>query len=602
MRAFGVLALTLVVGVGAVTSGQAPQPATPGQTTQPGQQTPGQTRGGVEGGIQSPGQPARMPARPLRPGETPPKGTAVIRGYVLAAGSGSPIRRAQVRAMAMNVGGGGVTSTDAQGRYEIKDLPAGRYTISASKSGYVAGQFGQRRAGEPGTPIEILDSVVADKVNFTLARGGVIAGHILDDNGEPVAGVQVAAMRYGFMAGSRRLMGAGVEGGNDRTDDQGGFRLYGLPPGDYYVSATYRGMMMMGPDINNTQADGYAPTYFPGTPNVAEAQRVSPKAGQEISGVNFSLLVARLARVSGRAVNSRGEPAPRANVMLVPTESAGGMMMLAGSGMVSPDGSFQIPNVAPGRYMLNLRPMGMATPADEFASLPITVGSENIENVIVTTAVGATARGVVVTDTGEAPAFRPDQIQMFASTPEPMMMPAGNAGPTRVNEDFSFELTSLFDRRMIRASLMGATGWYLKEVRLDGDDITDDGYEFAPGRNHDGLQVVFTQKTTDLSGLVTDSGGKPVLDVSVVIFPANRDKWKFQSRYVRTARPDTQGRYNIKSMPPGEDYLVIAVQNLESGQGGDPEFLARAKEEAKPFTLNEGETKAVDVKLSTLVP
>ncbi len=128
------------------------------------------------------------------------------------------------------------------------------------------------------------------------------------------------------------------------------------------------------------------------------------------------------------------------------------------------------------------------------------------------------------------------------------------------------------------------------------------GIEFAPGRNLEGLQVVFTQKTTDLSGLVTDAGGKPVVDASVVIFPANRDKWKFQSRYVRTARPDTQGRYNIKSLPPGEDYLVIAVQNLENGQGGDPEFLGRAKEEAKPFTLNEGETKAVDIKLSQLVP
>lgn len=137
---------------------------------------------------------------------------------------------------------------------------------------------------------------------------------------------------------------------------------------------------------------------------------------------------------------------------------------------------------------------------------------------------------------------------------------------------------------------------------LDGDDITDEGYEFAPGRNVEGLQLVFTQKTTDLSGLVTDSSGKPVLVASVVIFPANRDKWRFQSRYVRTARPDTQGRYNIKSLPPGEDYLVIPVQNLENGQGGDPEFLGHAKEEAKPFTLSEGETKAVDVKLSALVP
>lgn len=588
MRTSGVLAFTLVIGVGAITAGQAPQPSMPGQTVQPGQPAPG--------------QPARMPARPLKPGETPPKGTAVIRGYVLAAGSGAPIRRAQVRAMAMNVGGGGVTSTDNEGRYEIKDLPAGRYTITATKSGYVTGQYGQRRATEPGTPIEIADGMAADKLNFMLARGGVIAGHILDDNGEPMAGVQVAAMRYGFMAGTRRLIGAGAEGGNDRTDDQGGFRLYGLPPGDYYVSATYRGMMMMGPEINNTQADGFAPTYFPGTPNVSEAQRVSPKAGQEISGVTFSLIVARLARVSGRAVNSRGQPASRNMVMLMPAEPVGGMVMMGGNNMAGPDGTFQIPNVAPGRYILNVRPMGSPTPADEFAALPLTVGSDDVDNVMVATAVGATARGVVVTDTGEPPSFRPEQVQVMASNAQPMTMTFGNAGPTRVNDDFTFELTSLSDRRLIRASVIGALGWYLKEVRFDGEDITDDGYEFAPGRNLEGLQVVMTQKTTDLSGLVTDSSGKPVLDASVVIFPANRDKWKFQSRYMRTARPDTEGRYSIKSLPPGEDYLVIAVQNLESGQGGDPEFLARATEEAKPFTLNEGETKAVDIKLSALVP
>lgn len=592
MRMSGVLALALAIGIESMALGQG-QPTTtltltPGQGTQPGQPAPG--------------QPARMPARPLKPGETPPKGTAVIRGYVLAAGSGSPVRRAQVRAMAMNVGGGGVTSTDSEGRYEIKDLPAGRYTVSAQKSGFVMGQFGQRRPGEPGTPIEIVDGMAADKVNFQLARGGVIAGRILDDTGDPIAGVQVSAMRYAFSMGSRRLQPGGGEGGNDRTDDQGGFRLYGLPPGDYYVSATYRNQIFTGPEVTNTMNDGFAPTYFPGTPNLAEAQRVSPKAGQEVSGVIFSLTVTRLARISGRAVNSRGEPAARAMLMLVPTESAGYTMMMAGNTMASPDGSFQMPNVAAGRYVLNLRPNGQAGPNDEFAAVPITVGNDDIDNVMVSTSVGATARGVVVTDTGEAPTFRPEQVQLFASTPEPMMMPIGNSGPPRINEDFSFELTSLFDRRILRASIMGAPGWYLKEVRFDGEDISDAGMEFTPGRNIEGLQVVFTRKTTDLSGLVADERGKPVLDATVIAFPANRDKWRAMSRYVRTARPDTQGRYNIKSLPAGEDYLVIAVQNLESGQGGDPEFLARAKEEAKPFTLNEGETKAVDIKLSSLVP
>lgn len=142
----------------------------------------------------------------------------------------------------------------------------------------------------------------------------------------------------------------------------------------------------------------------------------------------------------------------------------------------------------------------------------------------------------------------------------------------------------------------------MKSILLDGEDVTDSGVEFTPGRSYDGLQVIFSRKTTDLSGALTDDRGKPVLDATVVIFPANKDLWTFSSRYVRSARPDTNGRYSIKSLPPSDDYLIIAVQNLEQGQGSDPEFLARAAEEATRFTLNEGEIKAVDIKLSRLVP
>ena len=120
---------------------------------------------------------------------------------------------------------------------------------------------------------------------------------MVDDGGEPVAGTQVTAMRFQFMSGTRRLVPAGSEGRSDRTDDQGGFRLYGLPPGDYFVSASNRNNNFMMAGVNNTEQDGFAPTYYPGTPNVDEATRVTLKAGQEMSGANFALIVARMARV-----------------------------------------------------------------------------------------------------------------------------------------------------------------------------------------------------------------------------------------------------------------------------------------------------------------
>jgi len=79
---FGIL--LLVSHSGFAQAGQPGQTAQPGQTSQPGPT--------------SPATPQRMPARPLRPGETPPKGTAVIKGQVTAGGTGAPVRRAQVRA------------------------------------------------------------------------------------------------------------------------------------------------------------------------------------------------------------------------------------------------------------------------------------------------------------------------------------------------------------------------------------------------------------------------------------------------------------------------------------------------------------------------
>ena len=587
MRVLGALAIVMTVGVESTLA----QATTPGQIVQPQQQQPSTTA------------PQRTPARPLRPGEAPPKGSAVIRGTVTASGTGSPIRRAQVTARSMEGRGGGVTSTDGEGRFEIKDLPAGRFTISAMKGGFVQSVFGQRRPTDPGTPIDLADGQIAEKVNFILSRGSVITGRIVDDGGEPVSGAMVAAMRYAFMAGGRRLVNAGGEGSSRTTDDQGTFRLYGLPPGEYYISASARNGMMMMPGMNNTEAEGYAPTYFPGTPNIAEATRVSARVGVE-STASFAMIVARMARVSGRALNSNGQPVTNAMLMMTPADPAGMMMMMGmNNAMIGADGTFQFSNIPPGRYNLQLRPNGMATASSEVAVVPVTVGNDDLDNIVVVSAPTATARGVVLTDDGSVPTFRADQVSVFAGPAEPTTM-FMNPGQNRMNDDYTFEITGLFDRRLFRGSAgpQQMSGWFLKAVLYDGVDITDTGMEFTPGRTYDGLQIIFTRKTTELSGALTDDRGSPVVDATVIMFPSDQQKWTYNSRYIRTMRPDTNGKYNVKSMPPLDDYLIIAVQSLESGQGSDPEFLTRAREEARSFSLNEGETKNVDIKLSKLVP
>ena len=97
--------------------------------------------------------------------------------------------------------------------------------------------------------------------------------------------------------------------------------------------------------MTNTESDGYAPTYYPGTPNMSEAIRITIKAGQEMTGASFALIVARMACVRGRVVNSRGEASSGMNAMLAPADPYGMMMMNMSNAMIGADGSFEFTNV-----------------------------------------------------------------------------------------------------------------------------------------------------------------------------------------------------------------------------------------------------------------
>jgi hypothetical protein len=148
-----------------------------------------------------------------------------------------------------------------------------------------------------------------------------------------------------------------------QSNDIGEYRLFGIPPGQYFISAIVR----MGGGLNEAPADdrsGYAPTYYPGTANVTEAQRVTLGIGQQLNDINIALSPTRLARVTGTAVDSQGRPIQGFLMMIQPT---GGFTTMGGQ--LRPDGSFSIANVAPGEYtlraMINSGPI--AGPTNEVA-------------------------------------------------------------------------------------------------------------------------------------------------------------------------------------------------------------------------------------------
>ena len=135
----------------------------------------------------------------------------------------------------------------------------------------------------------------------------------------------------------------------------------------------------------------------------------------------------------------------------------------------------------------------------------------------------------------------------------------------------------------------------MKRVRREGVDITDTPLDFATDVG--GLEIELTQQRTTVSGGISNARGGTALDATVIVFADDPAKWGPHSRFINSARPDQEGRFTIRGLPPGR-YVAIAVEYLEPGEERDPDLLEAWRQSARPFTLLEGETHALDLKLS----
>jgi hypothetical protein len=141
-------------------------------------------------------------------------------------------------------------------------------------------------------------------------------------------------------------------------------------------------------------------------------------------------------------------------------------------------------------------------------------------------------------------------------------------------------------------------GWTMKAVRLNGIDVTDTGIDFTSGGEFSGIEVELTNHPAEVSGVVTNARGEPVKDYSVILFSQDREKWQGSSRYLSQSRPDQDGRFKVRTLPAGS-YYAVAVDYVEPGESSDPDFLERMRTKATTFSLNDGETKTLDLKLNS---
>jgi hypothetical protein len=261
---------------------------------------------------------------------------------------------------------------------------------------------------------------------------------------------------------------------------------------------------------------------------------------------------------------------------------------------VAADGTWTIRNVSPGEYKLTLRSAGDAERQAEGVTTTIVFSGEDLTGIMLVTTAGATLRGRVITDTGEA--LPRDNKMRISSRPvdTTRTFTAFDQDNGRVRDDMTFELKSVFGASRLSLTPLPA-GWSLRSIVHEGKDLIDDPFEFRGGQQVEGLTVLLSKSMPKVRGTLFDERGAPV-EGSVVIFPEDQAKWSEQSRLIRSARPDHAGTFEFRDVVPGE-YLLAPVEYVRENDWSDPAFLEGLRERAKRVRVDDAGAQTVTLTL-----
>jgi hypothetical protein len=536
------------------------------------------------------GQTTSRPPAPPAAGQTVVTATASIRGRVVDT-NGIPIRSAEVRLNSTDGRDHRVTGTDPSGQYEIRDLTPGQWTLKASKAGYVSQSSSQSAPFDQVRPIAIANGQRLS-TDVVLSRAAAIAGRIVDEAGDPMTGVQVMALRVRTIKGRRQLSSTGVP---DLTDDTGAFRLFGLPPGSYYVGAVGNrpvlateivGALAKAPEF---LMDEIA-FYYPGTRDIDLAQTIEVTSGVDQGGISITAPPpVRGVTVSGVILNASGLPAARPVVHVVSSGAIVSRSMTQGLANATANGRFTIKNLPPGEYVVDAEIATGNPDAAEHGALTISVGASDLDNVVVTTTRARTIRGTIVSDSSTA-LPRPIRVAITIESPERVM---GGMSRVELPSNGDFTASGIIGLHSIRIESV-PPGWMVRSVEIAGHDITSGAFDFSTVPPSATLRVVLTDRIGEVTGQVISRTRQ---QASVVVFPDDESKWQYPSRLIAVGRADEQGQYVVSGLLANARYRAVAVSYLESEEAQDPEFLKRMLTATVPFELRDGEKKTLNLLL-----
>lgn len=528
------------------------------------------------------------PARPPVP--------AAIQGVVTRDPTGEPVKKVLIELIAENQKeAGDYTATSGpDGVFRIENILPGRYRLFAERSGFL--DVDKHHGRSEGRVLTLRAGQELTDVQIRLQAAAVLRGRVTDEDGDPMVGAEVSAMRQTFASGHRHW----EQVGSERTNDLGEYRIANLPAGNVYVSVNpppdFRSLIESGGANGNARKQGtdgnvpalvYQTNYYPGTSDRSQAMPIQLHAGDDFPA-NFSLTPSPSVSIRGQVVNL--PPRTSATIML---QSRDFRLVTSGTEMHK-DGSFVIRDVSPGSYSLLASVEGASVPM--MARQDLDVGASNVDGLRLAPQPGALVRGRLRVDSSGR-RFDPEQMYLVLQSVE-----GDDDEVTIAGERFS-NLAHVAGGEFVWTDvpagtyfvqMIGGSGpnqdWFVKSVQSGGRDVTDPGIAVNGGTLF--LDVVASANGGIIEGVVSDAQGAPVANSVVVAVPEVRMRGRVD-RFRQTVSDQT-GHFSLRGLRAGS-YTLFAWESVEGQAYYNPEFLKSYEGQGSAFQVSEGDRKTVQL-------
>jgi hypothetical protein len=522
-------------------------------------------------------------AQPQQPVPQDPD-KARLEGHVFNLVTGEPLRKTRLT-LRMNVAQQHDTrqqqqpvtsytaTSDTEGLFAFVNVEPGDYRLVATHDGFADVRMGNYSGVRKPEPIALGPSDRKSEFNIKMIPYGTISGVMVDEDGDPIRNLPVAAMAWRYTSNGRELS----EVRTATTNDLGEYRIFDVPAGKYFVKINPQRL-----GLNHTDTErSFAPVFYPGVLQVSGATMQELTPGQQLRGINFNLRNTRFATIRGQVI---GPPGASLNAGLLIAMDGGSSSTGGGT---NGDGQFTFHGVPPGPIYVT---GGYSIAGQRYDTMvEVDVGSSDIS--------GLELRPVAPMDVigsvriaGES-TVKPSQISVSLEGPS-----AGHnqtSGAT-VRDDGAM-LFHLISAGRYRVNIGHNQNLYIRSVQWGTQDITDlplDLLGGVPARTE--LSIMLGADAGQIEGIVTTEKSEPADSATVTLVPMGSHRSR---PFYKTVATDSAGHFTVRGIAPGS-YKLFAWDRVDANAVMyDPEFLRPYEALGEAIEVRSSDKKVLELKV-----